>query len=208
VLPCADCEGIKTRLTLAQDGTYTLSETYQGKSEQAQRSEGRFTWNSKGTVITLQGIATGARTTQFQVGENQLWQLDMNGAKIEGDLAPRYILKKAMADALAGSHWRLIELAGQPVEGNPESHFLKFDGEGRVAAKAGCNNMMGSYQSDAPGRIQFTKMAMTMMACMDMSQEQALAAALERADNYTMGEDSLSLNKARMAPLARFERVK
>ena len=206
-LPCADCEGIATRISLGKDLRYTLSETYLGKSDKVMRSEGRFTWNQSGNIITLQGIATGVRSTQLHVGENQLIQLDMQGTKIEGELAERYVLKKAMADGLAGSQWRLVELAGAAVTGSPESHFLKFGDDGRVQAKAGCNNMIGSYQSDGPMRIRFTKMAMTMMACMDMSQEQALAAALEKADNYTLGENTLSLNKARMAALARFERI-
>ncbi len=206
-LPCADCEGIVTRISLGKDLRYTLSETYLGKSDKPMLSDGAFTWNTSGNHITLQGIAEGARSTQLQVGENQLTQLDLQGMKIEGNLAERYVLKKAMADGLAGSRWRLIELAGEAVTGSAESHFIKFSDDSRVQAKAGCNNLIGSYQSTSPGRIQFSKMAMTMMACVDMSQEQALAAALEKADNYTMGDGLLSLNRARMAPLARFELV-
>ncbi|MCO4292200.1 copper resistance protein NlpE [Solitalea sp. MAHUQ-68] len=33
VLPCADCEGIKTELELFQDNTYALKETYLGKGD-------------------------------------------------------------------------------------------------------------------------------------------------------------------------------
>lgn len=41
------------------------------------------------TLLEMEG-APG----KYQVGENQLWHLDENGNRIEGDLADRYILKK------------------------------------------------------------------------------------------------------------------
>jgi heat shock protein HslJ len=48
----------------------------------------------------------------------------------------------------------------------------------------------------------------TMMACENMDVESGLNKALVAADNYTIKGDILSLNKARMAPLARFQAVK
>ena len=45
------------------------------------------------------------------------------------------------------------------------------------------------------------------MACPDMSMENQFIEVLGRADNYSILGDKLSLNKARMAPLARFEAV-
>jgi hypothetical protein len=52
-------------------------------------------------------------------------------------------------------------------------------------------------------------MASSMMACLNMEVEEALKKALEMADNYSVSADGkyLSLNRARMAPLARFEAV-
>ena len=47
----------------------------------------------------------------------------------------------------------------------------------------------------------------TLMACENMEVETELAKVLEQADNYTIEGDILSLNKARVAPLARFKRV-
>jgi len=48
-----------------------------------------------------------------------------------------------------------------------------------------------------------------MMACLNMEIEDELKRALEMADNYSLSSDGkfLSLNRARMAPLARFEVV-
>jgi copper homeostasis protein (lipoprotein) len=102
ILPCADCEGIAIRISLDSALHYTLSETYLGKSNKPILAEGMFVWSSDGGRITLQGIEAGARSTQFQVGENQLIQLDLQGAKIEGALAEKYILSKT-ADNIAGT---------------------------------------------------------------------------------------------------------
>lgn len=93
-LPCADCEGIATHISIGKDLRYRLSETYLGKSDKPFLTEDAFTWNSDGNSITLQGIAEGTRSTHFQVGENQLTQLDLQGAKIEGALAGQYVLVK------------------------------------------------------------------------------------------------------------------
>jgi heat shock protein HslJ len=46
-----------------------------------------------------------------------------------------------------------------------------------------------------------------MMACPDMSVEDAFMKAMQEVDNYSLADGKLSLNKARMAPLLRFEAV-
>ncbi|MNV96172.1 META domain protein [compost metagenome] len=58
------------------------------------------------------------------------------------------------------------------------------------------------------GRIKFSQGMSTMMACENMEIEHGLNKALITADNYTISGDNLSLNKARMAPLARFKAIK
>lgn len=90
--PCADCEGIETELTLARDMTFVIKTRYKGKSDKFLEETGRFKWDDKGSNITLEGLKD--RPTQFFVGENTLTQLDMNGQKINGELAEMYILKK------------------------------------------------------------------------------------------------------------------
>jgi hypothetical protein len=45
------------------------------------------------------------------------------------------------------------------------------------------------------------------MACPNLETETHFFKALQMADNYILNGDTLILNKARMAPLARFEAV-
>ena len=66
---------------------------------------------------------------------------------------------------------------------------------------------MGSYELKEGNLITFKQVASTQMACNDMNIENQFKEILERTDNYSILGDKLSLNKARMAPLARFEAV-
>lgn len=92
VLPCADCEGISTVITLG-DGTYTLKTAYLGKGDGRERiQKGRYTWDDSGRFIKLEGIENGPAI--YQVGENKLIQMDMKGQKITGELADKYVLIK------------------------------------------------------------------------------------------------------------------
>jgi copper homeostasis protein (lipoprotein) len=111
---------------------------------------------------------------------------------------------------LAETKWKLVELNGKPVKqiGNKD-YFLKLNSkDGRFSAYAGCNNLMGSYVMKTTFSLSFSGVASTMMACTNMDLEQKFGAMLEKVDNYVIVENKLQLNKARMAPLARFEAVK
>ncbi|MGL4829504.1 MAG: copper resistance protein NlpE [Vibrio sp.] len=91
-LPCADCGGIETELTLNADGSYKLTETYLDKEGEPFASEGAFVWDETGSIVTLQ---TGEQTgRQYLVGENTLTHLDMHGQQIDGELADFYVLSK------------------------------------------------------------------------------------------------------------------
>ena len=88
-LPCADCAGIETSLTLSESGRYTLTETYLGKGKPFV-TKGRFTWDSTGSTVTLDNDAR-----RFKVGEGRIWHLDQQGQIVTGSLADHYILTKA-----------------------------------------------------------------------------------------------------------------
>ncbi|MCL1668904.1 copper resistance protein NlpE [Elizabethkingia ursingii] len=89
-LPCADCPGIKTTITLKDDNTYTMTEEYVDKKTKAE-DKGKFEWDKSGGKISLVS-KDGKR--QYMVGENQLIHLDMDGKEITGPNKDLYILKK------------------------------------------------------------------------------------------------------------------
>jgi copper homeostasis protein (lipoprotein) len=206
-VPCADCEGIRTSVTLRDDGSFERERLYLGKSAAPMRDSGRFSWNEAGSIITL--VSADGGTQQYQVGENQLFHLDQAGNRIAGDLAGQYVLRQAVRDPrIEDRKWLLIEVMGAPYEPSDEGReaFLLLDSEqGRASGNNSCNNFFGGYVIHAGQRIRFAdNMGATMMACPDMSTEQAFVEALRRVDNYSVAGDELSLNRARMAPLLRF----
>jgi copper homeostasis protein (lipoprotein) len=205
ITPCADCEGIETTVTLRVDGTFERQLDYLGRTDVPVTESGAFTWDDAGASVTLGG-ADGQR---YQVGENVLFHLDRNGSRIEGDLAAQYRLEMTIRDpALEGHRWVLSELHGQPVttDAGVREAFITFNGDdGQVNGNNSCNAFFGPYLVKPGYRIRFqARMGMTMMACPEGSHEQAFMGVLQQADNYAIADGVLSLNRARMAPLARF----
>jgi uncharacterized lipoprotein NlpE involved in copper resistance len=93
VVPCADCEGIETTITIGQDSSYTLTTSYLGKKDAKPfEKKGKFIWDAYGSTILLSGITNAP--DKYKVGENVLIQLDMSGNTITGDLADKYRLQK------------------------------------------------------------------------------------------------------------------
>lgn len=126
ILPCADCEGIKTTIQIDTNNTYQFTSIYLGKEKPLkQAKKGKFSWNESGSTIILDGITDGPN--QYQVGENKLFQLDMQGQRITGNLASKYELLKIsepvskVSDALLiETYWKLTEIMGKPVSGPAE----------------------------------------------------------------------------------------
>jgi len=121
---------------------------------------------------------------------------------------------KTQPDGITEKYWKLIEINGKPVvwdeSATREAFIILKDEDHRVNGHGGCNTLFGTYEIDrTANRIKFSQMASTMMACLNMEIENELKRALEMVDNYSLSADGkyLSLNRARMAPLARFEVV-
>ncbi|TJZ60764.1 META domain-containing protein [Sphingobacterium olei] len=106
--------------------------------------------------------------------------------------------------------WQLIELNGKPVAEKingktPTLEFLSKDK--RYAAVTGCNGVGGEFEVEGNNKITFSAGMSTMMACEDMSVEHGLRDVFGKADNFAISEGVLSLNKAKMAPLAKFKLI-
>lgn len=212
ILPCADCAGIKTEIKLEKEHRYEMVTVYLEKEEKRHREAGTFTWNTDGNRIILNKGPAPDSALQFHVGENKLWKLDLKGKRIEGDLAPHYVLFKAGTDTIiTEKYWKLIELYGKPVQVDSvmkrEPHFILHLTGNRVTGNGGCNQFFGEYELREGNLIRFSRLASTLMACPNLDEERSYMNALETADNYTLNSDTLLLNKARMTPLARFVAV-
>ena len=90
VVPCADCPGIKTNLTINNDKTFIITEEYIDRNSKSE-DKGTFDWDAAGSVITLKGKTASYK---YKVGENTLKQLDMDGKEITGPNKDLYVFKK------------------------------------------------------------------------------------------------------------------
>lgn len=96
VIPCADCTGIETEIDLKSDNTYLVHSIYLGRKSTGPGSN-EFsetgTWMLHGAdTIHLAGRKNAP--SMYIRTDTSLIQLDMEGNRIKGKLADKYILKK------------------------------------------------------------------------------------------------------------------
>ncbi|MBR8730388.1 hypothetical protein IX332_001732 [Porphyromonas levii] len=90
-LPCADCSGILTKLTVREDTTYDLSTEYLGKKDAKFEESGVYELN--GDLIVLITPSSGEKT-YYKILENSVALVDSTGVLNTGELADKYILTK------------------------------------------------------------------------------------------------------------------
>ena len=84
-------EGIQTTYHINNDGTFVSNEVYKGTKDQFKTTG---TWEYKNGVLLLKSASD---PTQFllRAEKNQIRLLDGDGKAVTGELADKYILKKA-----------------------------------------------------------------------------------------------------------------
>ena len=196
-------------ITLNSDLTYTEQCTC-GNTNDITTFSGTFTWNKLGNEITLKNKKT---KTTYQVLENQLKRIKVDGIRMSNEANGSYSLTKVSIEGITEKYWKLIELNGNPVVNDDTLNrepYIIFKADNRINGTGGCNIFNGSYElQESTNRIKMSQVMSSMMACANMEIEGELLRILQSVDNYTLSADgtTLSLNKARMAPLARFEVV-
>ena len=112
---------------------------------------------------------------------------------------------------LVEKYWKLLELNGNPITpaNNAKEVHIIFHTEGnRFSGDAGCNRIMGSYQTKENNKLVLSPAATTMMMCINMEIENSFLKALEMVDSYSVQNDTLTLYQAETTtPLARFVAV-
>lgn len=205
MIPCADCEGIDVEIQLNEDNTYNVVMNYLGRGDSKFTDEGLFEWDETGGKIRFIVEDEGVGNW-YRVGESQLLMLDAEGNRIENNFPPKiYMLEKIDMDfVLINKNWKLIELNGKEISvnaesGNSEPFLFLMKDDNRVTGNTGCNNLMGSFKVTSDygneGKLKFSQMATTRMACRDVNYEQDFLKALEGCNNYSIVNDTLSLKK-------------
>lgn len=108
---------------------------------------------------------------------------------------------------LTATYWKLTSLGDTPVTVYEEREpYMELQADpARVAGSDGCNRMMGSYTLNG-AKIQFSKMAGTMMACVNgMEQGAAFTRGLSLAASWTVEGSTLTLFDGEAKKLLTFE---
>ena len=128
--------------------------------------------------------------------EKKNTELEETTAEIEANNEP---------NEFTDTKWKLVTLLmGQDI--TDDKAFISFATEdNRVFGNNSCNNFTGTYEIKEGSQIILSKIATTMMSCPDMTIGEQFMAVLEKADNYSLNGNYMTLNKAKMAPLAVFE---
>ena len=106
---------------------------------------------------------------------------------------------------LVSGQWTIQTIYGSDITPPPDraTPHLNFTEDGKVGGHTGCNPISGNYTLEDGLRISFSDMATGMAFCgEEVPYEADLLEILNRTDNYTLVDGQLSLNKARMAPMA------
>lgn len=201
ILPCADCEGIRTQVVLNTDLSYVLKTSYIGKGDTIFQTKGTFKWDENGSKITLDNN----EKQKYLVGENKLFHLDKNGNRITGNLENNYIMEKAKIE-LTGKYWKLVRLNGKQVIAGSREPFIRFTAEDtRVNGNSSCNMFNGKYELLEGNRIKFSPFAMTKMACMDNNIEGEFMQIIGKTTSYSLTANELLLQDEFETTLAKFE---
>jgi heat shock protein HslJ len=129
----------------------------------------------------------------------------------EGSSDTTALAVEASENGIEEKYWKLTEIMGKPAPPTPpdgkEVHIKFRKAENRLQGFGGCNGLGGNYELEAGDRIKISNILRTQMACPELDTENELIKVLETADNYNINGDTLVLNRARMAPLVRFQAV-
>lgn len=94
-LPCDDCNGMKTTLSLKQNNYYLLVTQPARESSREFFEKGKYEWNDETQTVTLKP-RNDAPEKQFQIkDEGTLVQFNSSGRPYAGDLADRYTLRRS-----------------------------------------------------------------------------------------------------------------
>ncbi len=110
--------------------------------------------------------------------------------------------------SLEDSTWRIEAIEDIAVI-EDSAATIRFDTDGRVSGRTGCNSFNGSVSIDGEGMV-FGPLAATRMACPPplMDQEQYLFQAMDQVRTYSTDKDGgLNLNSADGAILVRLARM-
>lgn len=99
---------------------------------------------------------------------------------------------------LRASSWQLVRIhdgSGAVLVPDVKAKYtMEFDALGRVRMRIDCNRASGKWASPAPGRLEFSELAMTRAACPPGSLHDRIVRELGNVRSYTVKDNQLFLS--------------
>ncbi|MDZ4748340.1 MAG: copper resistance protein NlpE N-terminal domain-containing protein [Saprospiraceae bacterium] len=92
VLPCVNCEGLEAILTLKEDTTFLLKINFLGSDVTIPDTTGNVIWNEPNKLFTLD--IKSYFSSQFEIAGDTLINLGLDGARVVGSDANKFIFKR------------------------------------------------------------------------------------------------------------------
>lgn len=210
IIPCADCEGIRTVVVLTEEGFYKISQEYLGKSSKKFENHGPFMWDTQGSQLLLRGVKGG--DIWLRIGENKVDILDKEKNLILS-LSEKYVLQKksikpiVKIEDIEEHYLTVIEIMGKKQEETEHRPYLFLNkNEKRLHGFAGCNRMMGMYEVNS-NRIKFSNMVSTKMMCLEIQTEDSLFDMMQKTEMYRIENGIVTLFDNTQSALGRLKIV-
>lgn len=95
-IPCNDCNGIKTTLSLKNNNNYLIVTQPARESSREFFEKGKYTWDDETQTVTLTPRNNDADPRKYFIkDEGTLIQLNSDGKQVTGESADRYILRRS-----------------------------------------------------------------------------------------------------------------
>jgi uncharacterized lipoprotein NlpE involved in copper resistance len=95
-VPCKDCAGIKTTLSLKQNKNYLLVTQPARDSSREFYEKGKYQWDELNKILVLTPKKGGTVPHHYEIENDEtLIQLNEDGTKKQGDLAEKYALRRS-----------------------------------------------------------------------------------------------------------------
>lgn len=214
LLPCADCPGIETTITVNPDNSYEITQVYSEKDSVPFISSGFI---KKGEKENIWVFKSRYNETFYQFEDSLLRMLNKNQQEVDEQLEQHYILERKesgknelLMSRLTNKKWALTQLSGKAIDNQNKERIphIIFDAEeDRVHGYAGCNSFFGKYQIEADGTVRFENIASTKMYCSEtMELETTFLHALHNCGKLSVDGDTMQLKDAENKVIAIFNK--
>lgn len=193
LLPCLDCDGIRTTLVLQDSNKYRLHTQHGDIDEEVLYLEGTYQWEDSSSLIVLENGQEGLN--RFIRKEDDLFLLGADDQVLDSKWKDSLKLSKVISD-IADIEWKLETIKGQKLDqkGSRPVTFILDTKNGIVRGFLGCNGYSGEFELDG-NTLNMYHVFITDMACEDLDLESELRNTLFKTNNYALRDSQLVLKE-------------